>query len=161
MPIIRIKKADHHYVLINRYGLDDARLSFQAKGLLAYLLTKPDGWIINYRHLMTVGPDGEYAIRSALNELVNCGYLTRKRRHLSGRYTWEQTLYDYPKRVNAEVSQALKNKAWKTPALSKDKTISSKEVVNSATEDFCSRCQVSRGEGGCWCNDKLSPRGSA
>lgn len=113
-PIIRVSKHDDHYVSINRYGLEDTRLSFKARGLLAYLLTKPDGWMINFRHLMKVGPDGEWSVLAALKELETCGYLSRSRRRLeNGKFTWEQTLSDLPA-DHAEVSHA-----WVTSTHSK------------------------------------------
>lgn len=55
--------------------LDDPRLSFKAKGVLAFLVSKPEGWEIRSNHLATIGPDGRDAVRSGLRELVDAGYL--------------------------------------------------------------------------------------
>lgn len=41
MGIIRVKK-DSNYSVINNTGLKDERLSWKAKGILAYALTLPD-----------------------------------------------------------------------------------------------------------------------
>lgn len=116
MSIIRVSKRER-FVVMDKTGLEDSRLSFRAKGLLAYLLTKPDDWTINYRQLVKVGPDRKTATLSALQELESNGYLVRERRHLLGRYSWIQTLYETPH--NAPKTGALSgdgNNALKTGA---------------------------------------------
>ena len=74
MPIIKVAHHDHGYVVIQNKALEDSRLSCKARGLLAYLLTRPKDWSVNCKHLATIGPDGPTAIRSALKELRNAGY---------------------------------------------------------------------------------------
>ncbi|TKI88055.1 DNA-binding protein, partial [Bacillus wiedmannii] len=44
MGIFRVKK-DNNYSVINNTGLKDKRLSWKAKGILAYILTLPDDWV--------------------------------------------------------------------------------------------------------------------
>jgi hypothetical protein len=63
---------------MNKKGLDDKRLSFKAKGILAYLLSKPDNWKANITHLSKVSKDGRGSIRTGLQELEEYGYLTRR-----------------------------------------------------------------------------------
>ncbi len=40
--IIRVKKCQNNFVMMDKTFLEDTRLSFKAKGILAYLLSKPD-----------------------------------------------------------------------------------------------------------------------
>lgn len=55
--------------------LRDTKLSWKARGILAYLLTLPDNWKGQIYHLKEMSElDGETAIRSALKELVENGY---------------------------------------------------------------------------------------
>jgi len=67
------------YVIIPNRAVEDSRLSWKARGLLAYLLSRPDGWHTDSVRLADVGPDGRDAIRSGLTELERAGYLRRIR----------------------------------------------------------------------------------
>lgn len=42
--IVRVSKRDSSYAIIDPYFLSDERLSWKAKGLLGYLLSKPTNW---------------------------------------------------------------------------------------------------------------------
>ncbi|QEU83397.1 hypothetical protein [Streptomyces viridosporus] len=63
----------------------DARLSFRAKGLFGYISTHATGWQVTVADLVSVGPDGRNAVRVALSELQQHGYLIREQlRHADG-----------------------------------------------------------------------------
>ncbi|MGB1041527.1 MAG: hypothetical protein ACPGVD_11680 [Flavobacteriales bacterium] len=62
------------YSLISDFALQDKRLSFKARGVLSYLLSKPDDWIIKVSELNDASPQGKRAVQSALKELRNLGY---------------------------------------------------------------------------------------
>lgn len=97
----RIRRSAHNptnpYVMIRRDAAADSRLSWKARGLLAYLLSLPDGWDIAVRDLVQRGPDGRDAVYTALQELKTYGYLTEEierhptRKHIVNRYyvLWE------------------------------------------------------------------------
>lgn len=55
----------------------DNRIGFRAKGLLTLLMSHSEGWRISLQSLATGSPDGITAIRSAVQELEEAGYLTR------------------------------------------------------------------------------------
>lgn len=76
--IIRTNKRENPYVMIDKYGLNDERLSWKAKGLLAYLLSKPDDWQVYERDLIKRATDGRDAVRTAMRELEAHGYLSRR-----------------------------------------------------------------------------------
>lgn len=59
--------------------LEDERLSWKAKGLMSFLLSKSEDWDVYQAQLEEVGPDGESATRSGLRELREHGYLERNR----------------------------------------------------------------------------------
>jgi len=65
------------YVILAKTALEDKKLSFKAKGLWAYLMTKPDNWVVYVDQLVRVGPDGKRAVVSALKELAEAGYVRR------------------------------------------------------------------------------------
>ncbi|MBD0688583.1 hypothetical protein [Streptomyces sp. CBMA123] len=54
--------------------LQDRRLSYTARGLLADLLSRPNGWREDGRHMADTSPQGRGALRRALKELKDAGY---------------------------------------------------------------------------------------
>lgn len=74
MPIIRIQKRENPYVQIDRAAIEDNRLSWKARGILTYLLSKPDDWSIHIFDIVNHGPDGREAITTAMRELEKFGY---------------------------------------------------------------------------------------
>lgn len=55
----------------------DKRIGFRAKGILALLMSHSQGWRISLSSLADGSPDGITAIRTAIQELEEAGYLTR------------------------------------------------------------------------------------
>jgi len=69
MSIIRVKKdRNNPYLIMNKTGLNDSRLSLRAKGLLCYLLSKPDNWYINTREIVSNSSNGIRSVWSTINE---------------------------------------------------------------------------------------------
>lgn len=97
MSIIRVDRR-HRYVSIDITCLHDDRLSFRAKGLHAYLMSKPNDWQINLEHLSRVSKEGREAVASAMQELIQHGYASRQRvRQASGRLDgYETVIYERP-----------------------------------------------------------------
>ncbi|MGX1668641.1 hypothetical protein [Streptomyces sp. NPDC055400] len=54
--------------------LEDSRLSFRARGILAFLIAKPDDWRVRAESIAKAGKEGRDAVQGALRELRNCGY---------------------------------------------------------------------------------------
>ena len=63
--------------LIRTDALADGRLSFKARGILAYLLAQKPGFAISVEGLARGGIDGKRAVESGLRELEEHGYLSR------------------------------------------------------------------------------------
>lgn len=72
--IIRIKKRENPYAQIDKRPLHDKRLTFKARGILAYLLTKPDDWDVRVSDLIENSPEGREAVQAGLRELKRMGY---------------------------------------------------------------------------------------
>lgn len=85
MSVIRIKKSQN-YVSIHKSALEDTRLSFKAKGLWAYCMTRPNDWEFHANHLATVSKDGIDAVYTAINELEQAGYCKKVQRNYRGRF---------------------------------------------------------------------------
>jgi hypothetical protein len=100
MSVIRIKKAHRKpYVILDTTALLDDRLSYRAKGLHSYLMTKPEGWQVRLDYLAQQSPtEGREAVRTALTELEDAGYVKRQKvrgeRGLLG--GWNTVVYETP-----------------------------------------------------------------
>jgi DNA-binding MarR family transcriptional regulator len=93
--IVRVVKRDESYAIIDPTFLSDERMSWKAKGLLAYLLSKPSNWRVYVSDLVKRSKDGKDAVYSALRELEACGYLERRQTRQNGRITgFEYTVYE-------------------------------------------------------------------
>jgi hypothetical protein len=92
--IFRIPKVGN-FTMIDNALLQDARLSWEARGLHAYLLSKPDTWDVRMRDLVQNGPAGMQKLRRMLKELVRAGYMIRERVKLpDGTFAWRTVYFD-------------------------------------------------------------------
>ena len=93
-----------NYTIIANGALEDSRLSWKARGVLAYLLSKPDNWRVIVAHLVTQGPDGKAAITAALEELELYGYIRRTaRRNVGGKYDgYDSEVFESPDETASE-----------------------------------------------------------
>ena len=66
------------YGVIPNHILNDSSLSLKAKGLFAYLQSKPNGWEFAGMRIKEDSSDGKASVFSALSELENAGFLRRK-----------------------------------------------------------------------------------
>lgn len=97
MTTIRVERR-HRYTSIDRGALNDRRLSYRARGILAYLLDKPDDWKTTADAIAVAGREGREAVRTALNELEAVGYLVRRKwRNEGGQWASEWTVLERPK----------------------------------------------------------------
>lgn len=97
--VIRVRKRPNNFVMIDKTFLEDDRLSFKAKGILAYLLSKPDNWKVIVGNLVKYSKDGKSAVYAGLKELKECGYYVKTPiRSEDGRRIsrWESTVYEMP-----------------------------------------------------------------
>lgn len=95
--IVRVKKNRYlPYVMINKELTENSKLSWEARGVMCYLLGKPDDWQIMMRDLVNRGPGKWGRMRRILKELSEAGYIYRERRHVKGRWCWESTVYENP-----------------------------------------------------------------
>jgi hypothetical protein len=77
--------------------LNDEKLSFKAKGILAYLLSKPDNWQVRVGDLIKHSPEGRTSIYSGLKELKKYGYLKKNPVRIDGKiHHWESVVYEVP-----------------------------------------------------------------
>ena len=99
MSIFRVhKNKTHPYTVIDNTSVNDKRLSAKSKGLLLFLISKPDHWFINFKNLTSSFTDGERSIRSGINELIKFGYIVRHHiRNDNGQFTsYDYSVYEQP-----------------------------------------------------------------
>jgi len=98
--ILRISKdKENPYVMINKNVMQDERLSWKARGLMGYLLSLPDDWVIYLQELeKRSGKDGRESLASGIKELIDLGYITREAvRSNKGTFSaWNYTVYECP-----------------------------------------------------------------
>lgn len=78
MSIIRVNKGKNYFYASNE-PFNDNNLSWGARGIMGYLLSKPDGWEVRNYDLYRQAPDGKYRVDGYLKELKEQGYLRRYR----------------------------------------------------------------------------------
>lgn len=85
MAIYRRKK-EKNFTIVDISLLSNKELSWKAKGLLIFMLSRPDDWEFTVRGLSYFGMDGIESVSSGIEELETKGYLVRKRIREKGRY---------------------------------------------------------------------------
>ena len=81
--IVVKKKTD--YTVISNVFLRDENLSLKSKGLLAYVMSLPNDWVLYVSELANHHKDGISAIYSSFKELIELGYVRRKRERIDGK----------------------------------------------------------------------------
>ena len=80
-------------------------MSWKAKGILVYLLSKPDHFIFHLDELAEHSTDGIDSLRSGLKELQQFGYVNRYPIKEKGRIvSWGLDVYESPKTPVVEPS---------------------------------------------------------
>lgn len=101
MATYRIKKSGNKappFTRVLNESLHDERLSFKARGLLAYMLSKPDNYRFYIDELTKHTTEGKDSIRAGLKELEQLGYIKRYSvKDSRGKImSWEIDIYESP-----------------------------------------------------------------
>ena len=165
MGVIRVQK-NSNYVVMSKVGLHDDRLSWKAKGLLAYMLSMPNDWKFYDDELVKHAKDGKDALKSAIKELKQHGYMRRERRqNEQGKIEWETIVYEEPytekpsmENPSMENPQLLNNKELNNNLLNNKKLVVDKlaEVYQFYQNNFGVLPPIIGEDIEYWCND-LSP----
>lgn len=98
MAIIRAERPATSYTVVSNVVFERNQLSFQAIGMLCYLLSKPDSWQVSPTELArvtngTAKKTGENGVYTILKELIARRFIVRKR-HGTGKVDY--FVYDNP-----------------------------------------------------------------
>ena len=83
MAVFRVERTSDYTVMSN-YHLRDKRLSLKAKGLLSQMLSLPEDWDYTLAGLCYINRESKDAIRTAIHELEQAGYIHRRQTTDSG-----------------------------------------------------------------------------
>lgn len=104
-----INRKNGNFSIIPNEMLNDNRLSYKAKGILSYLLSKPNGWNTQVSDLYNKSTDGIESIRNGLKELLITGYSEIITKKEGGR---ERHIYDIPLFKEKYRSEENRNKMF-------------------------------------------------
>ena len=82
-----IIRADHekNYKVIDLTCVQDEKLSWKAKGIFNYLITRPPFWEIHTSDLIERSNDGKSSLYSGIKELIETGYIFRITKRVNGK----------------------------------------------------------------------------
>lgn len=127
-----IKDKDNPYVTLNKYYIYDNRLSWKAKGIMSYFLSRPDNWEFYVEEMKQHSVDKETAITTGIKELINAGYIKRTaKRNENGKFKggYDYEIYETPLDV---ASQETTSDIEKIPKLENPESVKSRtgEIPN-------------------------------
>lgn len=134
--IVKVQRTDNYSVMA-RATLEDMDLSFRARGVWAYLMSKPSDWTVRSQDLQRA-PEGRDAIRSALNELREAG-LAKCEVVPGNGSSW--TIYETPDLAGRRIFRRPKTSAQKSgaqkpvPLVSTDKPSTDKPSNKELSDD--------------------------
>ena len=93
------RKVNRGFTVVPREPISDERLSFEALGLLTFLLSRPDDWRVHLEQLRQRGGVGREKIQQMIRNLIDCGYVVRQQaRDIATKQfgPFEYVVYDEP-----------------------------------------------------------------
>lgn len=124
----RIKRFNSGWSSTPNDLLNDSKISFKAKGLYAYINSKPDNWDFSIDRMSDQTKEGRDSIRSGIKELEDAGWLQRTpARQKDGTFQG----YDYF--ILDSVKSSLIKPSSRNPTTENTVTLSNKE--NSKKEE--------------------------
>ena len=132
MAVFRVEK-NSGYTVMSNHHLRNRALSLKAKGLLSQMLSLPEDWDYTLQGLARINRESIDAIRQAIRELEQAGYIQRSReRDEKGRLRGaDYVIFELPQPVPASVSPTLENPMQ----LNKDKLITEKQKKEGLNTD--------------------------
>jgi DNA-binding MarR family transcriptional regulator len=97
MSIIRVERMSQPYTMIANATLQDTSVSLEARGLLTYLLSKPDTWAVVVTWLQDEMKVGREKLNRIIKELENAGYIETRVVRTEGKFAeYERIVHESP-----------------------------------------------------------------
>lgn len=143
--IFRVEKnADNPFVMIDRRVIENPKLSWKAKGLLAYLLSRPDNWVVRFGDLAKRAPDGGHTVRAAMKELKTAGHVKVVAERENGRVKqWTYTVFESPISPDVDFQQVEKQDVENRTL--NDTDYNENELTNGVPPTFSLEWQIAGG----------------
>ena len=95
-----------NFTSIHNKLINDSKISLKAKGIMLYMLSKPENWKYNPKEIAKNSKDGLDSVYSGIKELIEAGYISRTR-HSDGTVDYfvfedveENDIIDFSKKEN-------------------------------------------------------------
>ena len=162
MTIRRAPRKKQNFTVLSNELIEDSRLSWDAMGVLIYLLSKPDYWEVSVTQLVkerrgakkALGRDAIYRI---LNELIELGYVQRSaEKDRAGRFAgYSYEVQEVPITANPSTDEPSTANTTLVNTVSKQ-GLSQSNTGDSGESPACSSESAS-GQGGGESNDADQP----
>jgi len=111
-----------NFTSIHNKLINDSRISLKAKGIMLYMLSKPENWKYNPKEIAKNSKDGLDSVYSGIKELIEAGYISRTR-HSDGTVDYfvfedveENDIVDFSKKENPNRENPNReNPNWENP----------------------------------------------
>lgn len=139
-------KKERDYTVIDNAMLRNPNLSLKAKGLMSYMLSRPDDWVFTIRGLAHFCRDGPDSVRSAVQELEKAGYIVRQRKREKGKYQeMEYDIYEKPAQVlSAQVEPEKERPLKENAPLSNTDPANTDTLINDDNNQSINHGQMER-----------------
>lgn len=131
MSVFRVNKTKDYTVMSNHH-LRDKALSLKAKGLLSMMLALPEDWDYSVNGLVAICKEDVRAVKSALAELKEQGYLVVTKLYPNGerkRIEYVYDIFEKPQDVHSQEvhNQEVQNVAVENVSLRNDTQLNTEE----------------------------------
>ena len=91
------RRLQEKYTVVANDLIRDTRLSWEARGLLIYLLSQKPEWVVRKTDLERQSQANDFVVSRILKELASLGYIYRERvQNDEGRFEWVTFVFDEP-----------------------------------------------------------------
>lgn len=128
MAVFRVHKTKDFTVMSNHH-LRDKNLTLKAKGLLSVILSLPDDWKYSVAGLAAICKEGTSAVKSALQELTDAGYVTVTKLYPNQTETGRiEYVYDIHETPQAPRKQGIENLPLESQQVENQAQLNTEEV---------------------------------
>ena len=147
MSVIRVEKTKNYTVMSN-YHFKEKEMTLKAKGLLSLMLSLPDNWNYSIAGLVAICKENETAIKSALKELQNFGYVRIDKimpnKTESGRIEYIYTVFENPQQGKEKQGvenlllekQGVENRRQLNTKKQNNNKVNTKEIKKNTKKEF-------------------------
>lgn len=143
MATFRVYKESGNFVTVHKDFIHDSNISWKAKGILLYLLSRPDDWQIYETELVKHSVDGLSGLKSGIKELEEKGYIQRNRkRDAKGRLKeYEYAVYEQPNHIrfsnvgNSYIGKTYVGESHPTNNNSTNNDLTNNKDTNNVTDE--------------------------